>query len=306
MRTRTIWIALLTVAIFAGACGGLNDDGAGGGGPGTGGTGGTGSTGGTTGIEHPTGADELVLRIFTGGGFVPVEYNLRALPGISIYGDGRMIVEGPMIEIYPGPALPNLQVTRLTEEAVQAILEAASDAGLLGKDASYDYPCVADLPTTTFTVVAEGETHTVSAYALGVEGDMGADTCGLPGIDVEARAALADFQTKLGDLRSWLPEGSIGAEEQYVPSEMRLYVQAYRGDPALEQSPVEWPLATPLSSFGDPVPDLADFRCGVVGGDDLATLLPAAQSANQLTPWTSDGETRGLIFRPLLPDEHTC
>lgn len=300
MRTRTLGIALLAVAIFAGACGGLNDDGSG---PGTGGTG---STGGSGGIDHPTGADELVLRIFTGGGFVPVEYNLRALPGISIYGDGRMIVTGPVIEIYPGPALPNLQVTRLSEEAVQAILERASEAGLLGEDATYDYPCVADLPTTTFTVVAEGQTHTLSAYALGVEGDMGADTCGLKQTDVEARAALAEFQADLGNLASWLPEGSMGTEEPYEPSEMRVYVTTYRGDPALEQTPVEWPLATPLSEFGEVDANLADVRCGVVGGDDLATLLPEAQAANQLTPWTSEGEDHGLIFRPLLPDEHTC
>jgi hypothetical protein len=304
MRTRTLGIALLAVAIFAGACGRLNDDGSGG--PATGGSGGTGGTGGSGGIEHPTGAGDLVLRVFIGGGFVPVEYNLRNLPGVSIYGDGRMIVTGPVIEIYPGPAMPNLLVTRLSEEAVQTILERAREAGLLGEDASYDYPCVADLPTTTFTVVADGATHTVSAYALGMEGEMGADTCGLKPTDVEARAALADFSAALGDLANWLPEGSMSAEEPYVPSEMRVYVQEYLGDPELEQTPIAWPLATPLGSFGEPDVNLPDIRCGVVAGDDLATLLPDAQAANQLTPWTSDGDEFGLIFRPLLPDEHTC
>jgi hypothetical protein len=28
--------------------------------------------------------------------------------------------------------------------------------------------------------------------------------------------------------------------------------------------------------------------------------------ANGLTPWTSGGTDYHLIFRPLLPDEHTC
>jgi hypothetical protein len=289
MRTRTLPIALLTVVLFAGACGRFNDDD----GPGSGG------------IDHPTGADQLVLRIAQGGGFVPIEYNLRSIAGISIFGDGRMIVEGPMIEIYPGPALPNLQVTRLTEDAVQAILQEARTAGLLGQDATYDYPCVTDLPTTTFTVVAEGRTHTVSAYALGfTEGADASADC--PGVDAAAREKLFDFQMKIGDLRGWLPEGSIGQEEPFAPSEMRVYVLPYRGDPELMQPPVDWPLSQTLQRFGDEDPNLADIRCGVIAGNDLEVLLPEARSANELTPWTSEGGEFSLVFRPLLPDEHTC
>ena len=289
MRTRTLPIALLAMALLVSACGRFNDDP----GPGSGG------------IDHPTGADQRVLRVATGGGFVPLEYNLRSIAGISIYGDGRMIVEGPMIEIYPGPALPNLQVSHLSEDAIQAILQQARAASLLGADATYDYPCVTDLPTTTFTVTADGKTHTVSAYALGfTEGAESSADC--PGVDAEARAKLFDFQTKMGDLRSWLPEGSIGQEEQFEPSEMRIYVQPYRGDPELTQPQADWPLARSLEAFGDEDPNFADLRCGVIGGDDLKKLLPQARSANELTPWTSEGGEFSLIFRPLLPDEHTC
>jgi hypothetical protein len=292
MRTKAFAIFLLLPALILSACGRLNDDG-----PGPG--------GGPAGIDHPTGPDDLVLRMAIGGGFVPIEYNLRALPGISLFGDGRLIVEGPVIEIYPGPAMPNLQVSRLTEEAVQAILEEARAAGLLGEDASYDYGCIADAPTTTFTVVADGGTHTVSAYALGFEqGTTGG--CGGAPVDTEARAKLFAFSTRLGDLRSWLPEGSIGAEEQYTPDEIRVYVRPYVGTPELEQQPVDWPFAGPLSSFGKPDGNLDETRCGVVSGTDLELLLPEAYAANELTPWTSDGADYGLIFRPLLPDEHAC
>jgi hypothetical protein len=215
-----------------------------------------------------------------------------------------MIVEGPMIEIYPSPALPNLQVSRLTEEAIQAILEEAERAGLIGPDASYDYPCIADAPTTTFTVVADGATHTVSAYALGFEDGSGQGSCAA--VKADARAELQDFSQKLGDLRSWLPEGSIGAEEEYVPTQMRVYVRPYQGDAELEQAQVGWPLADPLAGFGERDPNLGDTRCGVVSGADLEALLPLAQTANELTPWSSEGTDYGLIFRPLLPDEHTC
>ena len=292
MRTKTFAIFLLVPALILSACGRLNDDNGSGGGS-------------SSGIDHPTGANDLVLRLATGGGFVPIEFNLKALPGVSLFGDGRLIVEGPVIEIYPGPAMPNLQVSRLTEEGVQAILDEARKAGLLGQDASYDYPCVADAPTTTFTVAADGATHTITAYALGFEeGTTGG--CGGAAIDVGARAKLLDFSTKLGNLRSWLPEGSISAEEQYTPTEMRVYVRSYQGDPELKQQPTAWPLEGPLSSFGELDANLDQARCGVVSGADIETLLPDAYAANELTPWTSDGQDFGLLFRPLLPDEHSC
>ena len=57
-----------------------------------------------------------------GGGFVAPSYSLKPVPAFSLYGDGRLIIEGPQIEIYPGPALPNLLVTRISEDGVQAIL----------------------------------------------------------------------------------------------------------------------------------------------------------------------------------------
>jgi len=285
MNPKSTAAALAAAALLTAACGRLDD------GPGS---------GGDVEISHPIGANELVLRIETGGGFVAVESTLAALPGVSIYGDGRMIVQGPVIEIYPGPALPNLQVTRLSEDAIQAILAAARNAGLLDGDASYDYPCVTDVGTTTFTVNAEGRSNVVSAYALGF------DQGGCPGVDEEARAALVGFQADLGDPRTLVPEGSIGEEEPYAPTEMRVFVLPYRGDPTLPQEPVLWPVQSSLDTFGEPLDVPEGVRCGVVGGGELPALLEAATSANQLTPWTGGGIEHGLIFRPLLPDEHGC
>jgi hypothetical protein len=277
LRRTAAVVAVL--AVFATACGRLNDDG-----PASGG------------ISHPTGADQLILRVEIGGGFVPIEYALATLPSVSIYGDGRMIVQGPQIEIYPGPALPNLIQTRLSEERIQAILEAARDAGLLGGDAHYGFDCVADAATTTFTVAADGRLSVVSAYALdlGEPGDC-------PGADVEARAKLAKFQTRLGELT--VP--AAGDEEPYEPSKVRVYVLPYRAEPELPQEPVAWPIGS-LATFGEPVEAFEGARCGVVSDEDLGAVLALAQTANQLTPWTSDGEEHLLIFRPLLPDEHGC
>ncbi len=297
MRARVRTTALIVAgALVLAACGRLT--GAGGGGGSTGPTGSTGSTGG---IDHPRGPDELVLRVELQGGFVPVEYHLTRVPSWSLYGDGRVVVEGPQIEIYPGPALPNLLAFHLTEEGVQAVLAAARDAGLMEGDRRYPQPCVADAPTTVFTVVADGRTSVVSADAL----DLGPGSC--PGVDEEARGKLAAFWAKLTDLASWLPEGSVGPEEPYVATEIRIYVRSYRGDPDLAQEPVTWPLETPLARFGEPFEGaLEDVRCGVVSGADLETLRPLLERTSQLTPWESEGERYGLLLRPLLPDEHGC
>jgi hypothetical protein len=296
MRMGRIGVAIAAVAVLASACGGVGTDD-----PGSGGT--TGATG-ASGIGHPTGADQLILRVAYEGGFVPYEYTLGSTPFWSLFGDGTLIVPGPQIEIYPGPALPNLIATPVSEDGIQAILEAARDAGLMDGDANYGNQCIADAATTVFTTDADGQTSVVSAYAL----DVGepASTCG-NGEDADARAKLAEFQAMLSDLRSWLPNGSVGAERTYDPTEMRVYVLPYQGDAELPQDPIEWPLERPLDSFGGPVENASsDTSCGVVTGEDLTTLLAAARNANALTPWTGGGTEYQLIFRPLLPDEHSC
>ncbi len=288
MKARTLIPPLLAVTLLAGACGRLN------------GTGGTGSGDGGA-IAHPTGSDQLVLRMDVGGGFVAPLYSLRQIPSFSLYGDGRLVTEGPQIEIYPGPALPNLLVQPISEAGVQAILNAAKTAGLFGPDHHYDTMGVADAPTTTFTLNADGSTHVISAYAL-------AEGPGNAGPDEAALATLAAFAAKLGDLSSWLPKGSVGEQTSFEPSGLRVYVQDYSqaGGGAMQEATVDWPLAQPLASFGDSAQNLQGTTCGAVTGSDFSALYLLAQKANEITPWRS-GDTRYLLlFRPLLPDEKGC
>jgi len=292
MRRPMLIASLIALAMLAGACGRLNDQGSGGG-----------NGAGSGGIEHPTGAGDLILQVGVSGGFIAPSTTLTQIPGFSLYGDGTLITQGAQIEIYPGPALPALIQTHVSEDGIQAILQAAQEAGLFGPDRSYGYNCIADVGTTTFILNAGGSIHTIDAYALGIaEGSC-------QGADETARHKLAQFDAKLGDLRSWLPAGTVGQDGTYAFSEIRIYVQPYAGqDPNLQQEPIEWPLSPGLSRFGEPLNDqlLQNARCGVVGGDDLTTLTPDLQKANQLTPWSSEGAEYSLLLRPLLPDEHSC
>jgi hypothetical protein len=244
----------------------------------------------------------VVLRIEQSGGFVAVQYNLTRMPMLTLYGDGLYVTPGPQIEIYPGPALPALAQQRLTPEAIQLLIQAAIDAGL-DADHSYTTMMVSDAPTTTFTLTIDGETHTTDVYAL--DFDM-TGAKGMAKDEEQARKDLAGFQAKASDL-SWLPSGSVSDEGMYEPTGLRVYSGPYQPDESLHQSPIAWPLTPGLAEFGDAQDNaLGGMRCGAVAADAAATLLPLAEQANQLTPWTSDGERYALWFRPLLPDESGC
>ena len=257
--------------------------------------------------------DDLILRSDTAGGFVPVEFSLGNIPSFSLYADGRAIVTGPQVAIYPGPALPNLLVRKIAPEGVKAISARAAKAGMTGADRTFDQAAnmVADVPTTTFTVSTDEGTHTTSVYGIGFLHEL----TGLSNEEREEVTAIIDFNDLLTDLDGKLPKGSIGPEEPYVPKQMRINVTEQIAPQAtdlplplpeqLTQEPVAWPLAPPLAEFGQASqPD--GYRCGVISGDDLAKVLPLAQKANQLSPWTSVDKSYTVIFRPLLPDESGC
>jgi hypothetical protein len=252
------------------------------------------------GTPPPTAGRDLILRIDLGGGFLAPQAQLRQLPVFALYADGRLIVPGPQIEIYPGPALPNLQMRTVSPQGIQAILAAAKAAGLLGPDRRYDTLRVADAPTTTFTLVQDGIRHTVSVQALGFD----QPTPDEPADEVQARAKLSSLQSKLGDLSSWLPAGSLGKESPFRPVEMRVYVFAYMPPQDLMQKTVDWPLGS-FQGFQS-LPDQAGTRCATITGKDLGQVLTAAGQANELTPWKADGQRWQLVFRPLLPDESGC
>ncbi len=292
---RTFAIAAL-VGLAAAACGGVG-----------GGSNGNGLGGSPTPASpSPTlGANDLLLRMETKGGFVAPQALLLRFPTFSLYGDGTVITQGAQPAIYPGPALPSLIATRLTPAGVAAVLQEARRAGLYGPSVDYHGVMMPDAGTTVFTLNEPDRSHVISVTALGADPQPG-----VPAAELAARKRLETFSAKLGDLRSWLPEGSVGPDTPYQPAGLRVFVSegAPQGNGVTEPS-MAWPLSTPLSGFGSPLPTPVQggpARCGVVTGADLATLLPSVQKATEITPWTSEGTTYTLSFRQLLPDESTC
>ena len=256
------------------------------------------------GIPHGTARSDLLLRWGYEGGFTPPEFQLTNLPSFSLYGDGTVVRPGPQIEIYPGPALPSIETTTIDETGVQTILDAALDANLdtVGDLTDMGSVGIADAAETVFTLRFGDVDRTVRVYALS---EMGGRPPGMPTEEFKARKLLISLAEQLGSLETLLPEGSISASIAYEASGTRAFVSRFRGQPDPPQSPVEWPLETPLAGIGEDTG--VGFRCIAVSGAAWTEQLrPAVQTANQLTPWTSEGRRYAVAFRPLLPDETAC
>ena len=229
-----------------------------------------------------------------------MSYLVTHMPRLSLYGDGRIIVQGPMIEIYPQPLLPNLRIMRVTPSEIQTILAEADKAGLLGADADYSAGGIADAGTTFFTVTVNGVTHRISAYALmeGVEAENAAAAA--------ARAKLLEFSNKIGDLNKLLGR-EVTDTESFEPAGMRIFVRKASGDDPVEPAPnkLAWPLSGDPSTIGQAA-TVPATRCVVVTGQDLAAFTAAAKQATTITIWTYETVEYSVMIRPLLPDETTC
>ena len=75
------------------------------------------------GFAHPTGPDDEIVNYSEVGGFTTMEYAFQQPPMVLISGDGRVFTDRTAVAIYPGPALPNIQVGTITEEGIQTVLD---------------------------------------------------------------------------------------------------------------------------------------------------------------------------------------
>jgi hypothetical protein len=234
-----------------------------------------------------------LVRIEWTGGFIAPQMTLQRYPTVVMYADGKVVTQGPQIMVYPGPALPSLLVTQLSQHGVDQVLQWAAEAGLQGEDRMLGRP-IPDVGVTVFTVVTAEGTHTTSVADLS-------------GNDPDT-AAVRQFQDVMLNLRSWLADDIAGDDVSYRYDRLRVISWPADGnsipDPALSTTR-DWPLAS-LATLGQPMNIGDGYRCAPITGDDLATLRPMVEEANQLTLWKSDDQLYQLILHPLLPDEEDC
>lgn len=236
----------------------------------------------TGGVEHPVGADDVVLRIGYEGGFVPVEVAFQNLPTLLVTGDGRLIVQGPVLEIYPGPLLPNLQVRTISEAGIQQLLALAAEHGLLTERAYENPTNIADAPDTVVVIAANGETYEHRAYALGLGGDE----------SDELRQALADFvAAATGDFVVDNPE--LGQEQPYASD-------TFLVRPTLVTDLTGYEIEPTVTDWPADLPPLVDGECTEV---PAAAVREQFAAATQLTLFTSADQQFSLAVKPLLPGD---
>ena len=62
----------------------------------------------SSGIAHPTGAQDVVLKLSYEGGFVPVGTTFVNTPALLVSGDGHVYTPAVIPAIFPGPLLPSM------------------------------------------------------------------------------------------------------------------------------------------------------------------------------------------------------
>jgi hypothetical protein len=242
------------------------------------------------GIQHPTGAADVVLRLESGGGFVMMGAQSISTPIFTLYGDGRVVwrdINAPVPEPIGSVApLAALRTVRLTESAVQSLLEDAIERGGLGDAAETYVGQGADMPTTTFTLNVNGSTKTVSATPLSPDMHPAA------GPIIAALAALNDRLQGFSSI--------VGNSDLYTPT-------AYRGvlmpqDQAFSE-PVDWPWPTIAPT--DFTADGNEFvLIRTLTPDDVAKLgLTGIEGGFMGLTLQNGDKLYGFSLRPLLPGE---
>jgi hypothetical protein len=239
------------------------------------------------------------------------------MPSFVLLGDGRVVTQGAIPAIYPGPALPALQVRRLTEAGIQTILEAVEETGLFTADLELRGAAgmVADAPDTVFQLNAAGREVTVTVYALGFITDDMEPPPGMSSAELEAHRILTSLNDALTTIDTSVPAEEWEADgwQPYEADALRLFVRDSSGEPPDETLPEDvrdWPLAgADPATFGEEFLLFGNgTRCGVVEGEEAATWLADLVESTQITRWTTDGDNRfSVLVRPLLPyEEPAC
>jgi hypothetical protein len=247
-----------------------------------------------------TGADQLLLRVTTGGGLLPPGAQLTHKPWFALYGDGRVVVQGPQTETYPGPLLPDLRQMQVTPAEIQKIVGEADRAGLLGPDARFDAVEIYDASTTEFTAVVDGKTHTISALALDYDVTVTDQAV------AEARRKLSEFEREIMDLTAFLGR-QVSDAETYEAAAMRVFAGPtyVSKEDELKREVVAWPLAADPTTAGEAA-SVPQTRCLVLTGSELELFRTVALTADTLTLWTYGPNRYAIYVRPLYPDESGC
>jgi hypothetical protein len=209
--------------------------------------------------------------------------------------------------IYPGPLLPNVQARAISDAGFAKIVQRGKDLGMFTGSGDFTPPDVPPgAPLGHIEMVVDGVLHELTGDPSRLIVCVTTPCDPAPGTP----EAFGSFWQSVTDM-SWLA-GDLGQEKPYVPDAYAVLTGVEPAQqPTLHEPVAVWPLDQPLSTFGKPIGSAPTARCGTARGSDAATLRPAFEMANQLTPWVDKGAdtpSKGtpIQVRPMVPGEDVC
>jgi hypothetical protein len=227
---------------------------------------------------------------------LPPQTTFGWLPSATIansqFIDGMVAI--PMI--YPGPIYVGLSQQSISEAGITAIINRAQVDGLLGPRRDFTEIPMPGSITAHLTMTVGGTTYDLTGPLLTSSRPASTPTPG-------STAAFEDFYNQLQTLSLWL-RSELGQSTSYIPSSVAFMLTPPAEVAApLAPAEVRWPLAGNFAAFGVST-GMAGYRCAVLSGQDLVTLLPVVQDANALTRFVdASGAKMSLVTRVVLPGE---
>ncbi|MCI0425754.1 MAG: hypothetical protein L0Z47_07890 [Actinobacteria bacterium] len=246
---------------------------------------------GADGGSNTRSPDDAIIQIHLEGGFAPPDWLLARGPIFTLTGDGRLIYEGPVIAIFPGPLLPNYQMTQLTGDDVDQLLTLVNQMGLPGivdevDNSALDF--LADAGTDVITYWDQNGAHRYGVYALGFEEEP----------EREATRVFAELRSVLDQL------AGAGESHPYVGEQARVVVGEGVLDPEF-QDVRDWPFPGEDIEGWQVVADA--WRCKVLASDVLSTFDDATKSTLWRAPDSGGAsDLLKVLVRPLHPGEPGC
>lgn len=243
-----------------------------------------------TGMDHPAGAQDVVLKLSYEGGFVPAGTAFINTPALLVSGDGHVYTQAVTAAIFPGPLLPSILVKTITEQGVQTVLGIVKNAGLLAAPPDYNGGTgVADAANTVLTINASGGNFVHSAYALGTDTPESAP-----------RQALLSVVNAITDVAGAVGDANVGEDQPFVATSYRLQARAVDQSELDGQQPaptiVDWPASTTL-------PLATATTCAMVDAAAIGTLLVDAKQNTYFRDGTSVYQ---LSAAGVLPGDSGC
>lgn len=241
-------------------------------------------------LDLPDDSGHFFLEVWERPGFVPIEYSLGRPPRYALTVGGDLFYEGPTIEIFPGPLLPNIQRGQASDEDVASVIEATAATGVSQVDEEDirqppSGPFIADAPTFEVLLRDRQGLHLLRVEALGSTAHTD------PRV-----SAIRDLLDRLDQVAAGTPV------ESYAGDRIQVFVsaEAILPDPSvLNERP--WPLPDP-----PPGDDADGFECRTYEGPLAAELLEVFADANHGTRWDHQGALHQILARSLLPREEPC